>query len=191
MISLELFQSFVATAALRETIMDLNVINLIVAIIDARMVEPVSPPINVIALLQMATLVQIALIGSVLVPTISFALILLLIVSKVPCRNNGSCVAPDTCDCRQTGGYFGLICELWNCTPSCLNGGQCVSPNTCNCSTANGYFGDICEQWNCIPPCAHDGNCIAPNLCNCSNPDVSHSQDRFHSPSEGLLRSIL
>lgn len=55
------------------------------------------------------------------------------------CYNSGSCIAPDTCTCKD--GYDGFDCQTPLCrhqqldgtVVGCLNGGICVNKDTCDC----------------------------------------------------------
>jgi hypothetical protein len=78
-------------------------------------------------------------------------------VCDPPCAN-GSCDAPDSCNCAGTG-YTDSTCSTPGmslvsaqshshctvCTQSCSNGGVCSAPDTCNC-TGTGYTGEFCDD---------------------------------------------
>ncbi len=56
------------------------------------------------------------------------------------CRNQGECVAPNTCSCAA--GWTGAVCERPRCDPPCANGGTCIGPLTCRCT--DDWGGDTC-----------------------------------------------
>lgn len=106
-----------------------------------------------------------------------------------PCHTpNGTCVAPDTCDC--VSGYTGNTCGIPICNgisatdPTvCSSNGVCVAPNTCLCNLGRvaplctcptGYSGTECDIWSCggifatnESVCSSYGNCVSPNTCQC------------------------
>ncbi|MBT9556229.1 MAG: hypothetical protein IV100_09380, partial [Myxococcales bacterium] len=84
-------------------------------------------------------------------------------VCDPPCAN-GTCTAPDTCECGTTG-FSGPTCETPVCDPPCANG-TCTAPDTCECGTT-GFSGPTCETPVCDPPCAN-GTCTAPDTCDCA-----------------------
>jgi tenascin len=114
----------------------------------------------------------------------------------LPCENNGECVAPNVCDCTNSGihfyscptltecnagGYLGPTCIEIDCAISgsgaCMNGGWCYDvPGTppqflCDCTNAtSGYYGPTCEDFDCNGNlCQNNGTCIAPDVCDCVN----------------------
>ncbi len=97
------------------------------------------------------------------------------------CFNNGTCVAPDTCECAE--GWSGPDCSKPVCEQPCSrpldedlgldsNGfkifsrgtGNCTHPNTCTCE--KGWTGNSCEIPLCAQECNH-GKCTAPDTCTC------------------------
>ena len=79
------------------------------------------------------------------------------------CYNNGTCVAPDTCECAT--GWSGFDCKTPVCTQTCANYGNCTLPNTCSCE--QGWTGDDCTVPVCAQECRNNGTCVAPDVCNC------------------------
>ena len=78
------------------------------------------------------------------------------------CFNNGTCVAPNECECAR--GWSGNECSIPLCEQTCLHNGNCTHPNTCTCE--RGWSGIDCS----IPLCAQDCNngvCVAPDVCQC------------------------
>ncbi|CAM9757005.1 unnamed protein product, partial [Scytosiphon promiscuus] len=58
------------------------------------------------------------------------------------CFNNGTCVAPDVCDCAE--GWTGYDCSVPECPIPCQHQGNCTLPGVCTC--APGWTGDYCEE---------------------------------------------
>lgn len=98
------------------------------------------------------------------------------------CKNNSTCVAPDTCECAD--GWEGDDCTIPICEQSCSrskdenlgldnNGqtifskgmGNCTLPNTCTCE--KGWSGTECEIPLCAQECNNNGLCTAPDTCTC------------------------
>ncbi|OWZ23365.1 hypothetical protein PHMEG_0001774 [Phytophthora megakarya] len=79
------------------------------------------------------------------------------------CFNNGTCVAPNVCECAA--GWTGTDCSIPVCTQTCMNGGNCTLPNTCTCTL--GWTGTDCSIALCAQECRNNGTCIAPDQCNC------------------------
>ncbi|GAB9469746.1 hypothetical protein Gpo141_00007014 [Globisporangium polare] len=75
------------------------------------------------------------------------------------CENGGTCVAPDTCSCRN--GWTGDDCSI----PTCANGGTCSAPDTCSCGS--GWFDSNCTTPVCSQTCGNGGNCTSPDTCSC------------------------
>eukprot|EP00986_Skeletonema_menzelii_P003076 scaffold902_cov146-Skeletonema_menzelii.AAC.1 len=78
------------------------------------------------------------------------------------CFNNGTCVAPNKCECSP--GWAGQFCSIPLCEQTCLHNGNCTHPNTCTCE--RGWSGSDCS----VPLCAQDCNngvCVAPDVCQC------------------------
>jgi alpha-tubulin suppressor-like RCC1 family protein len=98
--------------------------------------------------------------------------------SKSACSGNGTCVAPDTCNC---GYYKGRNCETWTCgymnhsdSSVCKGHGKCISIDTCLCEksyTGSPYCDPVCFGKNFEESCNRDNGanntCIAPNTCEC------------------------
>lgn len=80
------------------------------------------------------------------------------------CFNNGTCIAPDTCQCEQ--GWSGNDCSIPLCENECLNNGNCTLPNTCTC--ALGWTGSDCSVPLCAQECRNGGKCVAPDTCECN-----------------------
>ncbi|KAI4486153.1 hypothetical protein M0802_012521 [Mischocyttarus mexicanus] len=87
-----------------------------------------------------------------------------------PQCENGSCVAPNVCECSQ--GYAITTEDKHICKPICSNGcsiGKCVQPEVCVCPEH--YFLDS-DGYHCIPTCFYKCNpnnsyCSGPNTCSC------------------------
>ena len=47
------------------------------------------------------------------------------------CYNNGTCIAPNRCQCAK--GYTGHDCSIPVCENPCKNFGNCTAPNVCTC----------------------------------------------------------
>jgi len=78
------------------------------------------------------------------------------------CFNNGTCVAPDVCQCVP--GWSGHDCSIPICLQECKHNGNCTLPNVCTCE--KGWTGIDCA----IPVCAqncNNGKCVAPDVCQC------------------------
>ncbi|XP_071802364.1 epidermal growth factor-like protein 7 [Asterias amurensis] len=86
-------------------------------------------------------------------------------VCTIECRNNGRCVAPESCACPS--GYSGQYCQKVSCSVECANDGYCRTPDTCTCS--GGWQGDTCEEPLCLRPCENGGRCVSPDSCACPN----------------------
>lgn len=78
------------------------------------------------------------------------------------CFNNGTCIAPNTCECSF--GWSGTDCSIPVCKQTCLHNGNCTHPNTCTCE--RGWSGDDCSIPLCAQDCLH-GECVAPDTCKC------------------------
>ena len=79
------------------------------------------------------------------------------------CNNNGTCIAPDTCQCAT--GWSGYDCTIPLCTSPCHNNGNCTLPNTCTCE--RGWSGVDCTVPLCAQECQNGGLCVAPDKCKC------------------------
>lgn len=79
------------------------------------------------------------------------------------CFNNGTCVAPDTCECAN--GWSGDDCSVPVCSQTCLHGGNCTLPDICTCE--RGWTGDDCSIPMCAQDCRNGGQCVAPDTCKC------------------------
>ncbi|POM61979.1 hypothetical protein PHPALM_28923, partial [Phytophthora palmivora] len=79
------------------------------------------------------------------------------------CFNNGTCVAPNVCECAT--GWTGTDCSIPVCTQTCTNGGNCTLPDTCTCTL--GWSGTDCSIALCAQECRNNGTCIAPDQCEC------------------------
>ena len=82
---------------------------------------------------------------------------------KRGCFNNGTCVAPDVCECPY--GWTGHNCNKPLCETTCFHGGNCTQPNKCTCE--RGWTGDTCTIPMCAQDCLNGGVCIAPDTCQC------------------------
>eukprot|EP00953_Heterococcus_sp_UTEX-ZZ885_P000479 778-Heterococcus_DN1.PRE.3 len=82
------------------------------------------------------------------------------------CHNNGTCVAPGTCQCANSSEWTGSDCSTPVCQQVCEHGGQCTFPNTCTC--AAGWSGVNCTVPLCAQDCNNGGVCIAPDVCKVS-----------------------
>ena len=79
------------------------------------------------------------------------------------CYNNGTCIAPNTCQCAL--GYTGNDCSVPLCAEGCQHGGNCTAPNTCTCE--KGWAGHDCSVALCAQECNNGGRCVAPDVCQC------------------------
>jgi len=79
------------------------------------------------------------------------------------CYNNGTCVAPDTCECAA--GWEGDDCSVPICEQTCHHNGNCTLPNTCTCE--RGWAGFDCQIPVCSQECNNGGECVAPDTCRC------------------------
>nr|CCA21046.1 conserved hypothetical protein [Albugo laibachii Nc14] len=79
------------------------------------------------------------------------------------CYNNGSCVAPNVCECAS--GWKGSNCTVPICEQICFNRGNCTLPNRCTCEV--GWTGSDCSIPLCAQECRNGGVCIAPDTCEC------------------------
>jgi len=99
------------------------------------------------------------------------------------CKNNGTCVGPNVCECAP--GWSGDDCTVPICNQRCsrpsnedlgLNNnnlqifsqgaGNCTLPDTCTC--AKGWEGASCEIPICAQECNNNGKCTAPDTCTCA-----------------------
>ena len=80
------------------------------------------------------------------------------------CANNGTCVAPDTCQCAV--GWSGSDCTVPLCEQTCRHNGNCTLPDTCTCE--KGWEGDDCGIAVCAQECNNFGECVAPDTCKCN-----------------------
>ena len=99
------------------------------------------------------------------------------------CFNNGTCVAPGTCECRP--GWTGADCSVPVCSQTCSRNlgdelgldnnqlpvfdkgvGWCTLPDTCTCE--RGWSGPDCSTPLCAQECVNGGKCTAPDTCSCS-----------------------
>ena len=79
------------------------------------------------------------------------------------CFNNGTCVAPDTCQCAE--GWSGFDCTTPICPLGCAHNGNCTLPGICSCEL--GWEGDDCMTATCAQDCVNGGRCVAPDTCQC------------------------
>lgn len=79
------------------------------------------------------------------------------------CYNNGTCVAPNKCQCSL--GWSGSDCSIPVCETPCLHNGNCTNPNTCTCE--RGWAGSDCSIALCAQQCNNGGKCVAPDTCQC------------------------
>ena len=79
------------------------------------------------------------------------------------CLNNGTCVAPETCECAA--GWTGSDCSVPSCPSGCFHHGNCTGPGVCTCQA--GWTGMDCTVPICAQECYHNGKCIAPDTCQC------------------------
>jgi hypothetical protein len=79
------------------------------------------------------------------------------------CYNNGTCVAPNQCQCAP--GWAGKDCGIPVCTQTCKNNGNCTLPNLCTCE--KGWSGHDCSYALCAQECNNGGKCVAPDVCEC------------------------
>merc|ERR1712196_707573 len=80
------------------------------------------------------------------------------------CYNNGTCVAPNTCECAP--GWSGYDCSVPVCEQTCYHNGNCTLPNTCTCEV--GWDGYDCTTPLCAQECNNGGKCVAPDTCKCA-----------------------
>lgn len=101
------------------------------------------------------------------------------------CYNNGTCVAPNTCQCAT--GWTGSDCTTPICSQICEHHGNCTAPNVCTCEA--GWDGHDCSMPICAQECHHGGKCVAPDTCMCqqweSNWPTGHEPQRpiFRKPN--------
>ena len=69
------------------------------------------------------------------------------------CFNNGTCVAPDTCQCAE--GWTGYDCKTPICSQTCKHNGNCTLPDTCTCE--KGWEGHDCSVAVCAQECNNFG----------------------------------
>jgi hypothetical protein len=84
------------------------------------------------------------------------------------CYNNGTCVAPNTCECAS--GWDGSDCSEPVCAQTCSHNGLCTHPNTCTCE--RGWEGYDCSVPVCAQQCLNGGQCVAPDTCQCVQYDM-------------------
>jgi len=82
---------------------------------------------------------------------------------KRGCFNNGTCVAPDLCECAP--GWSGDDCSIPICRQRCHHNGNCTLPDTCTCE--KGWTGFDCRKPVCSQDCNNGGYCVAPDTCRC------------------------
>lgn len=80
------------------------------------------------------------------------------------CYNNGTCVAPNTCQCAE--GWEGYDCTKPICAQTCNHHGNCTFPDVCTCE--RGWEGNDCSIPICAQDCLNDGVCVAPDTCKCT-----------------------
>jgi len=79
------------------------------------------------------------------------------------CFNNGTCIAPNTCQCAPL--WTGHDCSIPLCAQTCHHNGNCTLPNTCTCE--KGWEGHDCSVPQCAQQCLNGGKCVAPDTCQC------------------------
>lgn len=79
------------------------------------------------------------------------------------CYNNGTCVAPNVCECAR--GWTGRDCSVPVCSQTCMHHGNCTGPDVCTCE--RGWDGFDCSIPVCAQECYHNGECVAPDTCRC------------------------
>lgn len=79
------------------------------------------------------------------------------------CKNNGTCVAPNTCACAT--GWEGYDCTIPICMQTCHHHGNCTLPDICTCE--KGWSGFDCSIALCAQECQNGGVCVAPDTCRC------------------------
>lgn len=79
------------------------------------------------------------------------------------CKNNGTCVAPNKCECAS--GWSGYDCTVPVCAQVCHHHGNCTGPNQCTCE--RGWSGFDCLVPICAQECQNRGKCVAPDVCQC------------------------
>ena len=77
--------------------------------------------------------------------------------------NNGTCIAPNTCECAK--GWTTADCSVPICEQTCMHNGNCTLPNTCTCEM--GWTGHDCSIPICAQDCNNGGRCVAPDTCRC------------------------
>eukprot|EP00903_Cladosiphon_okamuranus_P018631 g17149.t3 len=90
------------------------------------------------------------------------------------CFNNGTCVAPDVCECAE--GWTGYDCSEPECPVPCQHNGICTLPGVCTC--APGWTGEYCDQAICAQDCNNGGLCVAPDVCKCARWDNTFRDGR-------------
>ncbi|KAG7175983.1 Wnt inhibitory factor 1-like, partial [Homarus americanus] len=78
---------------------------------------------------------------------------------QVLCINGGTCLAPNTCSCRQ--GFSGALCRL-------LVLGNCCHDNTWVTPRGWSWDREACQPF-CDPECQGGGVCERPEQCRCPN----------------------
>ena len=81
------------------------------------------------------------------------------------CENDGICVGPDKCQCKE--GWIGIDCTKPVCSSPCSSRELCVAPETCDCIP--GFRGDGCKDATCAQVCENGGQCHAPDTCSCTH----------------------
>lgn len=79
------------------------------------------------------------------------------------CYNNGTCVAPETCQCAT--GWEGADCSVPTCSFGCQHNGNCTGPDQCTCE--RGWTSADCSVPMCAQECQNGGICVAPDTCKC------------------------